>query len=327
MIDSPAAEPAADSLRLAHFRLDDGTRDVVGKEIAERTGGSVLDSDDNQAILSGIGAYVLRRHLPGQILDALGAFRVDGRHALLLSNLPQQDFPPTPINGYGDEPALSLVNAVHFGLVQLLGMTPYAVDYENWGRLIRNVVPNPAASGTTSSWGADSEFFWHSDNPHLPFGEPGTDPRGYVPRYLTFYTVRNEERVPTEIAAVDDVVPYIDPALLRSLERPGFVVGAPDSNDFPDSPELLEDTALFDQDEAGRQRMRYDSGTTRGATPEAEQDVRALRGALEQVRGSALTLGTGDFLVFDNYRVVHRRRAFSPGPATTARWLRRCYAS
>jgi alpha-ketoglutarate-dependent taurine dioxygenase len=40
-----------------------------------------------------------------------------------------------------------------------------------------------------------------------------------------------------------------------------------------------------------------------------------------------LVLNPGEFLIFDNYRVLHRRRAFTPGPAPTARWLRRCYAS
>ncbi|BAJ28716.1 MULTISPECIES: TauD/TfdA family dioxygenase [Kitasatospora] len=325
--DAEAAADAADALRITHHRLDDGVRDVIAKEIAERTSASVLDSDDNQAILSGIGAHVLRRHLPGQVLDALDAFRLDGRHVLKLSNLPTQHFPPTPVHGYGDESALPLVNALHFGLVKLLGMTPYAVAYENRGRLIRNVVPNPEAAGATSSWGADSEFFWHTDNPHLPFGEPGTDPRGYVPRYLTFYTVRNEERVPTEVAAVDEVVRHLDPALLRALERPGFVVGAPDSNDFPDAPELLDGTALFDRDEAGRNRARYDAGTTRGTDPATDEQVRAFHTALGRVHGAAFTLETGDFLVFDNYRVVHRRRAFTPDPAPTARWLRRCYAS
>ncbi|MCJ0868787.1 TauD/TfdA family dioxygenase [Streptomyces sp. AP-93] len=327
MIHPPTEESASDALRITRFRLDDGTRDVLGKEIGARTHSSVLDSDDNQAILSSIGAYVLRQHLPGQILDALESFRVSRAHALTLSNLPRQDLPATPVSGYGDEPALSLVNAVHFGLIQLLGMTPYAVNYENLGRLMRNVVPNPAASGTTSSWGADSEFFWHTDNPHLPFGEPGMDPRGYVPQYLTFYTARNEERVPTEIAAAEEMVRLLDPAVLRALEGRGFVVGAPDSNDFPESPELLDEAPLLERDATGRHRVRYDAGTTRGISAEAEQHLRSLHQALGQVRGSAITLDPGDFLVFDNYRVVHRRRAFTPALASTARWLRRCYAS
>ncbi|MBB1257985.1 TauD/TfdA family dioxygenase [Streptomyces sp. OF8] len=312
---------------MPHFRLDDGTRDVVGKEIAERTASSVLDSDDNEAILANIGAHVLRNHLPGQILAALESFPVTGHHALVLNNLPRQEFPATPVHGYGDEPALAVVNSVHLGLIQLLGMTPYAVDYENRGRLMRNVVPNPAAAGTTSSWGADSEFFWHTDNPHLPFGEAGLDPRGYVPRYLTFYAVRNDERVPTEIAAVEELIELLDAALLAGLERPHFVVGSPDSNDFADSPQLIEHSPILERDGISRHRARYDSGTTRGESPEAEETLHRLTEALDRVRGSELVLEPADFLVFDNYRVLHRRRAFTPGPAPTARWLRRCYAS
>ncbi|MET8802912.1 TauD/TfdA family dioxygenase [Streptomyces sp. NPDC004546] len=39
-------------------------------------------------------------------------------------------------------------------------------------------------------------------------------------------------------------------------------------------------------------------------------------------------LAPGQFLAFDNYRVLHRRQAFAPAEdEAEARWLRRCYAS
>src|SRR5439155_8176511 len=162
-----------------------------------------LDPDADTAILTRIGRHALRRLLPGEVLHALQVFSNTSDHALLIENLPQEEFPPTPVTGFGDEATLAATNAVHFGLIGLLDLTPFAVDYENNGKLIRNVVPNPAASGTTSSWGADAEFFWHTDNPHLPFGAGGLDPRPYPPRYLSFYAVRNSERVATEFMAVE----------------------------------------------------------------------------------------------------------------------------
>jgi len=316
-------------IRLARHRLDDSARDLLGKEIHSRVHEGVLDSDTDEAILSGIGATALRRLLPGELLDSLGKFAATDSHALIIENLPTQEFPPTPVTGFGSEADLAEVNALHFGLLQLLELTPYAVDYENEGRLIRNVVPNPEASGTTSSWGADSDFFWHTDNPHLRFGEPGLDPRPYVPRYLTFYAVRNEEQVPTELVALEDTLARLDPALLQELQRPQFRLGAPASNDVDPrhGPLAIDGVPLLEIGRSGRYQVRYDRGTVCGAGPGSNQVVETWAAALEEVPSNEFALGPGDFLIFDNYRVLHRRRAFVPAPAEQARWLRRCYAS
>ncbi|MBT2383373.1 TauD/TfdA family dioxygenase [Streptomyces sp. ISL-11] len=314
-------------IRLSQYRLDDGTRDVLGKEISARVAATELDSDADEAILATIGAHALGNLLPGQVLHELEIFSVAGAHALLLGNLPRQDFPPTPVHGYGDETALAATNALHFGLLQLLGRTPFAVSYENDGRLVRNVVPNPAASGITSSWGADSEFFWHSDQPHLPFGEPGTDPRLYVPHYLSFYAVRNAERVPTELTSVDGIADALDESTLRLLERPEYAVGVPASNDADAPVRQLENARLLETGPDGRRRARYDQGTTRGLTEDAAAALASYGDFLAEVPTADLMLTPGDFMIFDNCRVLHRRRAFTPRPDAEARWLRRVYAS
>ncbi len=316
-------------LRLSRLRLDDGTRDLLGKELAERIAAAELDSDGDEAILGGVGAYTLGRFLQGETLQALQVFCATGHHALILQNLPTQQFPETPVSGFGDETDLVVINALQLGLIRLLGVIPFAVDYENAGRLIRNVVPNPAAAGLTSSWGADSEFSWHTDNPHLPFGAPGLDPRPYVPRYLTFYAIRNEERVPTEVAAVEDVVAGIDPRTRRTLHTPRFTVGAPASNDADPFGQTrqLDGTAVLEDGPHGEPWARFDRGTTEAVDEDAAVALKAWKDALDGAAGEEFVLEAGDFLIFDNYRVLHRRRAFSPHPNAVARWLRRCYAS
>jgi len=310
-------------MRVLENRLDDDTRDLLGKDLSGRVAGRVLDSDADAAILGRIGAYALRNALPGRVLDSLQGFAISGAHVLRLGNLPQQALPATPVSGFAAEAQLPLINAVHLGLLQILGVLPYAVEYENDGRLIRNVVPNPSAAGKTSSWGSDAEFFWHTDNPHLPFGEPGTDPRPYPPRYLTFYAVRNEEQVPTELVAVESAVARLPDETVRRLTAPAFAVGAPDSNDTKAE---LADTAVLDWRCDGHW-ARFDQGTTRAQTPAAEQALREWTDALRSAESSAPVLQPGEFLIFDNYRVLHRRRAFTPAAADRARWLRRCYAS
>jgi hypothetical protein len=198
------------------------------------------------------------------------------------------------------------------------------VPYENRGRLMRNVVPHPASAGTTSSWGSDAEFFWHTDNPHLPFGEPGRDPRPYVPRHLAFYAIRNDERVPTDVMGVDTVLARLTPATREALARPEFEIGAPASIRLGAPPPFRG--AVLEHG-ATAPRMRYDHGSTRGLTARSAAALDELAAALRTEDAERFVLRPGDFLFFDNYRVLHRRRSFTPRPAAGARWLRRCYAS
>ncbi|HKT02291.1 MAG TPA: TauD/TfdA family dioxygenase [Rugosimonospora sp.] len=314
-------------VRLVRHRLDDGTRDLLGKEIEDRVAEANLDPDADTAILTRIGAHALQRLLPGEVLQALRVFPDTGDHALLIENLPQQEFPPTPVTGFGDERALAATNAVHFGLIGLLELTPFAVSYENGGKLIRNVVPNPAASGTTSSWGADAEFFWHTDNPHLPFGGRGTDPRQYVPRYLTFYAVRNSEQVPTELMGLESALARLDEPLRDQLAATDFQVAAPDSNEVgPDGTRRTLCAGVLEYGVDGP-RARFDRGTTHGRSGTAKAALDAWVDTLRDAPRLQPVLRPGQFFIFDNYRVLHRRRAFSPAPAAQARWFRRCYAS
>lgn len=313
--------------RICQYRIEDSVRDLLGKEIAERVSVTCLDSDIDDTILAGIGAHALRRYMPGEVLYGIDAFTTTASHALVLKNLPMQaDLPATPVTGFGDEPELAVMNAVHLGLIRLMNTTPFAVDFENNGRLIRNVVPNPAAAGATSSWGSDSEFFWHSDNPHQPFGAPGSDPRLYAPKYLTFVAVRNEEQVPTELAAMEDVVVRLDDTTRDRLMAHEFEVGAPAST-VDDMTRPLKDTAVLDFDADGRYRVRYDRGTTIGLTKDATEALEGWCTVLGTVPAEELLLEPGMFLALDNYRALHRRRAFMPKPGADARWLRRCYAA
>ena len=313
-------------LRLTEVHIDESARDLMGKEIAERVARRDLDSDEQTAILARIGSHALRRYLPGEVRDHLTVFTATGCHALLLHNLPTWDFPRTPVDGFSAERTLAEVSALHFGLLHLLGVTPFAVPYENDGKLLRNVVANPDATGLTSSWGWDSEFFWHSDNPHLPFGPPGADPRPYVPRFLTFYGVRNTERVSTEVAAVEDALALVDEPVRHTLASESFHVGPPDSIGAELTGGEHARFALLEASVEGY-RVRYDRGSTRGLDTRSTAALEQWSTALNDLPAYDLVLQPGEFLIFDNYRVLHRRKRFTPLEPDVSRWLRRCYAS
>ena len=44
-------------------------------------------------------------------------------------------------------------------------------------------------------------------------------------------------------------------------------------------------------------------------------------------RSNPIYLRPGELLLFDNYRVLHRRKSFDPGAWDDARWLRRCFGT
>jgi alpha-ketoglutarate-dependent taurine dioxygenase len=47
---------------------------------------------------------------------------------------------------------------------------------------------------------------------------------------------------------------------------------------------------------------------------------------LGELDGTSVLIGAGDFHIFGNCRVLHRRVPFEPAAPDRARWLRRCYA-
>jgi hypothetical protein len=308
--------------------VSDDCRDAIETTLREHLKDADLVPDADAVILSGIGAHVLRDWLPGQILRSLEMFSSNSSHAILIDNLPRQLFPRTPTSGFSDESMMVTTNAVHLGLIQLLGLIPYAAGYENDGRLMGNVVPSPVAAGQTSSRGSDTEFFWHTDNPHLPFGRPGGNPRAAIPRFLTFLAIRNIERVSTDLMAIESAVAAISPDRIEVLTSESFEISAPQSNDpTADGHRMHLTSAPLLIASNGTYWVRFDRDATSAENRPSRAALADWISALQRAAHTEPVLTTGRFLVFDNYRVLHRRKAFQPAADGRERWLRRCYAS
>ncbi|MGB8960481.1 MAG: TauD/TfdA family dioxygenase, partial [Pseudonocardiaceae bacterium] len=133
---------------------------------------------------------------------------------------------------------------------------------------------------------------------------------------LTFYAVRNDERVPTEVAAVEDVVAGLVEQIRWCLQSAQYSVGAPASNDAEpaEALQVLDATAVLELSPDGHYWARYDQNTTEGWTDEGRSALDIWSAAMGESASHEFMLESGDFLIFDNYRVLHRRRAFTPGP-------------
>jgi hypothetical protein len=254
---------------------------------------------------------------------------------LVVKGLPAQKvIPPTPFLGFGDEEKTAFADLLLFGIYALMGVEPVAFDYENDGRLLRNVAPTLSGKGQKSSQGYDLDLRWHSDNPCGPF-EPKQHPvgarkRSPSPRFLGFSGLRNADAngkpVPTRVLPVGPVLARLSVNTKAVLCQCEFRVNPPASNGC----KPLVRVPLLD--EAGGEyflRFNFDPDQVQGMTKRANVALETLKAALEAATAEVIpvVVEPGTILVFDNYRVVHARDTFDPGAdLSVARWLRRCYA-
>lgn len=289
---------------------------------------------DRDALEMGdVAAGVLGRILPPRELQKLLQFRAEKNDVLLLRNDGPLDLllPPTPVRGFGDDTKVQILDVLLMGVFQLTGFTPVAFEFENMGRLMRNVVPNPDSKGERSSHGYDEPLGWHIDDPCGHF-EGAFTPcilRTPVPRVLGFVCLRNCDRwgmpVSTDVLPLATAEKYLKGEAFRAMQKPAFQVNPPASNQC----DPLRGVPLVECIE-GRQFYRFNSDAKQvfGLTEEAIWALSEFKKALERAEGQAFTfdLTPGSVLLFDNYCVAHRRKAFDPGENLgQARWLRRCF--
>lgn len=272
-----------------------------------------------------VGRDWLGSVLGSDIVEAIRAFPASPYKALLVRGITLSTEVATPCNGFLPNAQCVLdFDLLQFGMLRLLGVKPHAVEYENLGKLVRNVVPVPEAAGTTSSWGADVEFFWHTDNPNWPFDDQGQDVTASVPNFLAFTAVRNLERASTDIVCVDHIVSQLPAWAMAQLQRPAYTFGAPASNEGFDGQQKV--LPILEPGDSGY-RLRFDDGIVAALDPDSKEALGLLCQCLRDAQGIEVVLQPGDFFIFKNARVLHRRKAFQPMPNHKARWLRRVYGS
>lgn len=272
-----------------------------------------------------IGGRWLDTVLGHDVINTIRSFTEGPYKALLLKGISLGTEVATPRNGFLPNAQCVLdFDLLHFGMLQLLEVRPHAVEYENLGKLVRNVVPVPEAAGTTSSWGADVEFFWHTDNPNWPFADADRNVTACVPNYLAFTSVRNFERASTDIVCVDHVLSALPVWVIDQLQKSAYTFDAPASNEgFDGQARVLP---ILESGESGY-RLRYDDSIVSALDPLSAEALALLRQRLRTVSGIEVLLQPGDFFIFKNTQVLHRRKAFEPLLDGKARWLRRVYGS
>lgn len=311
----------------ASLRISDDVKASISVELHRQEDLDGATPDSHPRRYAEIGAKHLRNQLPAEELERLAGWCRQQSPWLTVANLPYPERPvPTPLDGFGDDSELTVPNLVHFGVLDLLGLLPVAYRWENDGRLVRNVAPRPGSAEALTSWGFSAPLDWHTDDSILDHHRTA-EPRSAIPHYLSFYGMRNDEHVSTDLLPLDTVLRHLTAEAVDDLRRPEFTVVAPESYTVEHGvPMRRANVPLLWTLPGDRDAVRYGPGRVRGETPRAARALERFEELLPGLPGESVFIEAGDFLIFDNRRVLHRRVPFRPAADGVARWLRRCYA-
>jgi L-asparagine oxygenase len=313
-------------------------RSMLEQGIANRS--FMVDFDAEQ--MAFLGAAAISEALSFEDQQKLALFgRGLGLPLIAWEGLPSQSIIPNTPQGFGDDTQVVFADSMLLGAMRIAGLFPISFSYENFGRLMRNVAPNKIAENAISSHGAKLPLEWHSDNSYAfengyrsprstgAHGQPLGSPS---PRFLCFVSMRNHDAggnmVPTELLLAEELLSAIPERVQSILRRPIFEIRPGASNDrlsLKNMP-LLETCSW-----TGENLLKFNAneGQTVGLTPIARRAVSEVSQRLLDLEDKTIPiyLAPGQILFFDNYRVLHRRGSFDPGPLLQARWLRRCFGT
>lgn len=279
--------------------LDREAGDAVRRQV---THVATLTKQEEQALLA--RAAVDAQELPRQIREAVYEFKHrETDQALLITNNPiyPGDIEPTP----RDLPTptrprvLTLGHILHVLYGCLLG-EPYGFETAQYGRSIQDLIPINGADGNSVLGHGDVGL--HTEDFSRPF----------IPDYVGFGCLRNDERAITVLSSV------------AGVEFPGEIRDTLMHNRFtPVSggygpAEIAEPQHLLFGDPQ-RPYLRYRIMNTVNMTEPMATAAAFLARALDANR-TQVCLSQGDSLFVDNYTAVHGRQHYDPRDSD-GRWF------
>ncbi len=308
----------------------------IGEMLQKLIGTRSFQVDLHADMMADIGAAALGMHLDVHDRLALRRFgNGTGEPFVVIEGLPVQDNMPSTPQAFHDDASVEFSDCELLGAMRLSKIEPIAVAYENFGKLMRNVAPVKTAVKAISSHGSKAPLEWHTDNAYSFESARSLDDNKLgspSPRFLCFIGMRNRDAkgrpVPTELIPVDAIVAAVSPRLLRAMQVRQFELRPGQSNDRQSilNMPLLEFCPVTNKPLL---RFNANEGQTVGMTQSAQRTVREVGEVLDSLESKTIPIlvEPGTILMFDNYRVLHRRSSFEAGELKTARWLRRCFGA
>jgi L-asparagine oxygenase len=225
----------------------------------------------------------------------------------LLRNVPvDQSLPPTPLEkGAVDDLPLS-ADRVH-GVLSCLFGSIYTFSDKIRPRYIQNLYP--ARGDECTQLGTSIvKLEWHvEDACHAARAD-----------WVCLLCLRGDPRVCTSIARAKDL--RFGSRIAHVLRQRRFKIRLDETFAAARRPRHVVRPILFGPKD--NPQIIFDPAYTEAEQVENANALAAVSAAADEER-MCLTLKTGDYLVFDNRRVVHGRTAFRPRMDGTDRWLKR----
>ncbi len=314
------------------IRIGTADRERIGADVQTLIDHNSFQLDTEADVLAEIGAAAIGKHLDRKERLKLEQFGMGvGEPFVMIDGLPQQrDLPVTP-DMFLDDAEIQFTDSLLLGTIGLARLQSLAVAYENFGRLGRNVAPSKAGLNSISSFGSKEPLEFHADNGGYfkgleKIGSPS-------PHFLCFASLRNQDKegkpVPTDILRVADIVSQLGSKLLTTIQQPIFKIMPGESNKgrVP-----VSNVSLLHRDAVtGEWLLRFKANGSQsvGLNRRARHATKELIELIGTMKSYVIPImiTPGRVLMFDNYRVLHRRSSFEPGEDfSKAKWLRRIFA-
>lgn len=259
-------------------------------------------------------AAVFAHQLPRRLRKLFNNFRLsESSTGLCVKGNPiwEEELPKTPLalRRGGQVELVERPVALHLLYACLLG-EPFSWTTIQNGYIINDILPIEGNSDRPVSSGSSQLFDLHTED---AFSR-------YAGDYLGLMCLRNPDRVPTILAAIDDI--ELPERIKQILLEPRFVVS-------PNIAHGVKRTAtrspiLFGHPEHPYLRINMNVEQHLDDDPAAQEALNFLMGQLRE-RSWDLVLEPGDCCYIDNFRVVHGRAPYSPKYDGGDRWLKRLY--
>lgn len=259
-------------------------------------------------------AAIAAQGLPERVRVGIYQFRRYGKtHGIHIKGFPinDNDLTPTPSNYRGVSVSRIRLNppqAVHAMFSSLLG-EPIAWKTQQSGNFFNDIIPIQENSGKAISSGSENLFDLHTEDAAL---------YPYIPDYLGLMGLRNVDRTPTIISAVD--WESFDPEIKNLLFEPRYIVGVNIAHDMgqPTKPYPV----LFGSIDHPYIRVNQNLQHAVPGDLLAEEALDRLTEELNQ-NIVEVPVDAGSFFYLNNNVAAHGRRAYEPRYDGTDRWLQR----
>lgn len=305
-----------------------------------------LDPYTNWKEYCPIAQQIVVDHIPEELKNIILSMRNNNYPTVLIvRNMPIDTYiPTTPL--HGNRPPYLQYNPdgtkIHnilakgfvsetmlLGICSLLNAYPDFDEREKDGTYINQVIPldDENYKHTASSFGSEVAFLPHTEN---VYQEPPL-------KFFALLCLRGNSQVATTLIYLDSILEYIQEnplptmsyeQIVEQMRKPQFIMKTGPS--FKDH--VIEKTLpILTTNNHNERIFRFNANEDRviGITAEAKIIVQYLKDVLtskhfKDQKITQIYLQAGDFVLFNNWEVMHARDAFKVDKENR-RWLQRCY--